>query len=215
MKNNNKFFNFQNTQNMLLKIKTPHLLKIHPNIKMNGLNNFHIQKQNLNYFNNLEIKKFKNYPQIQNYSSNGQNFFQKKENSNYYKINQLNQIKYHKIKKLRESLNKTNNEIKNYNINNEYSKTLTKYETIKKLNRSKSTLNNTKKHSKKSSLNSSHRRSKSNKRDVIKILDETIKGLTRLKTIILDENDDDDEILTYKDDDDDVQLNNNNNNNLF
>ena len=114
----NKFFNIQNTQNMLLKIKTPHLLKIHPNIKMNGLNNFHIQKQNLNYFNNLEIKKKNNYNQN---TSNGQNFFIKKEN--FIKP----QLKYHKIKKddlkkLRESLNKTNNEIKNHNLNNEYSK---------------------------------------------------------------------------------------------
>ena len=78
---------------------------------------------------------------------------------------------------------------------------ITKDETKSRMERSKSTLN-TKSISLRNNKLKVLKRSLSNKRNVLKILDDTIKGLTKLKTIILD----DEEEEEYKYDDDEVDF---------
>ena len=100
--------------------------------------------------------------------------------------------KYRKISK--EQINKFKNSIdklfknKEKKKNDTFSTTVTKDETLNKnLKRSKSTL--LKSISRRETQTRENRRTISNKSDVLQILDETIKGLKRLRTIILDDED--------------------------
>ena len=100
--------------------------------------------------------------------------------------------KYRKISK--DQINKFKNSIdkhfknKERNKNDTFLTTTTKDETLNKnLKRSKSTL--LKSISRRETQTRENRRTISNKSDVLQILDETIKGLKRLRTIILDDED--------------------------
>lgn len=73
------------------------------------------------------------------------------------------------------------------------SNSITKDETRARMERSKSTLNTKSISLRKNSKLKVLKRSLSNKRNVLQILDNTIKELNKLKTIIIDDNDEDDE----------------------
>ena len=119
-------------------------------------------------------------------------------NSDCISMNQYRKLSKEQIQRIRQL--KTMNTITHTNTLTDSS--ITKDETKSRMERSKSTLN-TKSISLRNNKLKVLKRSLSNKRNVLKILDDTIKGLTKLKTIILD---DDEEEEEYKYDDDEVDF---------
>ena len=118
-------------------------------------------------------------------------------NSDCISMNQYRKLSKEQIQRIRQL--KTMNTITHTNTLTDSS--ITKDETKSRMERSKSTLN-TKSISLRNNKLKVLKRSLSNKRNVLKILDDTIKGLTKLKTIILD----DEEEEEYKYDDDEVDF---------
>ena len=118
-------------------------------------------------------------------------------NSDCTSMNQYKKLSKEQIQRIRQ-LN-TMKTITNTNTLTD-SCSITKDETKSRMERSKSTLN-TKSISLRNNKLKVLKRSLSNKRNVLKILDDTIKGLTKLKTIILD-----DEEEEYKYDDDEIDF---------
>ena len=103
-------------------------------------------------------------------------------NSDCISMNQYRKLSKEQIQRIRQL--KTMNTITHTNTLTDSS--ITKDETKSRMERSKSTLN-TKSISLRNNKLKVLKRSLSNKRNVLKILDDTIKGLTKLKTIILDD----------------------------
>ena len=199
-----------NYQNNNIRIKTPHLLRIYNNPNQNHQRMMNIQREHFHFYKpeNYGINK-----KSKLMSSNGQkvfpihNVYKKQENlihknydnrpvkTDYNLIKDISSVgqgekKYRKIS--REQLNKFKHSIDKHfknreKTNDNFSTTMTKEETLKKnLNRSKSTLLRSISN-RKNRLKKDERKTISNKSDVLQILDETIKGLKRLRTIILDD----------------------------
>ena len=198
-----------------IKIKTPHLLRIYSNTNQNINRGMNIQREHFHFYKpeNLNLNK-----KSKLMSSNGQkiypfhglhknhdinkiiynNYDNKPIKTDYNLLKDISNIdlnekkKYRKISK--EQINKFKNSIdklfknKEKKKNDTFSTTVTKDETLNKnLKRSKSTL--LKSISRRETQTRENRRTISNKSDVLQILDETIKGLKRLRTIILDDED--------------------------
>ena len=205
----------KNIYNNRFKIKTPHLLRIYSNTNQNINRGMNIQREHFHFYKpeNLNLNK-----KSKLMSSNGQkiypfhglhknhdinkiiynNYDNKPIKTDYNLLKDISNIdlnekkKYRKISK--EQINKFKNSIdklfknKEKKKNDTFSTTVTKDETLNKnLKRSKSTL--LKSISRRETQTRENRRTISNKSDVLQILDETIKGLKRLRTIILDDED--------------------------
>ena len=205
----------KNIYNNQIKIKTPHLLRIYSNTNQNINRGMNIQREHFHFYKpeNLNLNK-----KSKLMSSNGQkiypfhglhknhdinkiiynNYDNKPIKTDYNLLKDISNIdlnekkKYRKISK--EQINKFKNSIdklfknKEKKKNDTFSTTVTKDETLNKnLKRSKSTL--LKSISRRETQTRENRRTISNKSDVLQILDETIKGLKRLRTIILDDED--------------------------
>ena len=204
----------KNIYNNQIKLKTPHLLRIYSNTNQNINRGMNIQREHFHFYKpeNLNLNK-----KSKLMSSNGQkiypfhglnknididktvykNYVNKPIKTDYNLLKEISNIelgekkKYRKISK--EQINKFKNSIDKLFKNKEKKKndtfsTITKDETLNKnLKRSKSTL--LKSISRRETQTRENRRTISNKSDVLQILDETIKGLKRLRTIILDDED--------------------------
>ena len=205
----------KNIYNNQIKIKTHHLLRIYSNTNQNINRGMNIQREHFHFYKpeNLNLNK-----KSKLMSSNGQkiypfhglhknhdinkiiynNYDNKPIKTDYNLLKDISNIdlnekkKYRKISK--EQINKFKNSIdklfknKEKKKNDTFSTTVTKDETLNKnLKRSKSTL--LKSISRRETQTRENRRTISNKSDVLQILDETIKGLKRLRTIILDDED--------------------------
>ena len=205
----------KNIYNNQIKLKTPHLLRIYSNTNQNINKGMNIQREHFHFYRpeNLNLNK-----KSKLMSSNGQkiypfhglhknhdinkiiynNYDNKPIKTDYNLLKDISNIelgekkKYRKISK--EQINKFKNSIdklfknKEKKKNDTFSTTVTKDETLNKnLKRSKSTL--LKSISRRETQTRENRRTISNKSDVLQILDETIKGLKRLRTIILDDED--------------------------
>ena len=205
----------KNIYNNQIKIKTPHLLRIYSNTNQNINRGMNIQREHFHFYKpeNLNLNK-----KSKLMSSNGQkiypfhglhknhdinkiiynNYDNKPIKTDYNLLKDISNLdlnekkKYRKISK--EQINKFKNSIdklfknKEKKKNDTFSTTVTKDETLNKnLKRSKSTL--LKSISRRETQTRENRRTISNKSDVLQILDETIKGLKRLRTIILDDED--------------------------
>jgi len=205
----------KNIYNNQIKIKTPHLLRIYSNTNQNINRGMNIQREHFHFYKpeNLNLNK-----KSKLMSSNGQkiypfhglhknhdinkiiynNYDNKPIKTDYNLLKDISNIdlnekkKYRKISK--EQINKFKNSIdklfknKEKKKNDTFSTTVTKDETLNKnLKRSKSTL--LKSISRRETQTRENRRTISNKSDVLQILDETIKVLKRLRTIILDDED--------------------------
>ena len=205
----------KNIYNNQIKIKTPHLLRIYSNTNQNINRGMNIQREHFHFYKpeNLNLNK-----KSKLMSSNGQkiypfhglhknhdinkiiynNYDNKPIKTDYNLLKDISNIDLKKKKKYRkiskEQINKFKNSIdklfknKEKKKNDTFSTTVTKDETLNKnLKRSKSTL--LKSISRRETQTRENRRTISNKSDVLQILDETIKGLKRLRTIILDDED--------------------------
>jgi hypothetical protein len=199
-----------NYQNNNIRIKTPHLLRIYNNPNQNHQRMMNIQREHFHFY---KPENYGNNKKSKLMSSNGQkvfpihNVYKKQENlinknydnrpvkTDYNLIKDISSVgqgekKYRKIS--REQLNKFKHSIDKHfknreKTNDNFSTTMTKEETLKKnLNRSKSTLLRSISN-RKNRIKKDERKTISNKSDVLQILDETIKGLKRLRTIILDD----------------------------
>ena len=205
----------KNIYNNQIKIKTPHLLRIYSNTNQNINRGMNIQREHFHFYKpeNLNLNK-----KSKLMSSNGQkiypfhglhknhdinkiiynNYDNKPIKTDYNLLKEISNIelgekkKYRKISK--DQIHKFKNSIdklfknKEKKKNDTFSTTVTKDETLNKnLKRSKSTL--LKSISRRETQTRENRRTISNKSDVLQILDETIKGLKRLRTIILDDED--------------------------
>ncbi len=199
-----------NYQNNNIRIKTPHLLRIYNNPNQNHQRMMNIQREHFHFY---KPENYGNNKKSKLMSSNGQkvfpihNVYKKQENlinknydnrpvkTDYNLIKDISSVgqgekKNRKIS--REQLNKFKHSIDKHfknreKTNDNFSTTMTKEETLKKnLNRSKSTLLRSISN-RKNRIKKDERKTISNKSDVLQILDETIKGLKRLRTIILDD----------------------------
>ncbi len=205
----------KNIYNNQIKLKTPHLLRIYSNTNQNINKGMNIQREHFHFYRpeNLNLNK-----KSKLMSSNGQkiypfhglhknldidktvykNYVNKPIKTDYNLLKEISNIelgekkKYRKISK--DQINKFKNSIdkhfknKERNKNDTFFTTTTKEETLNKnLKRSKSTL--LRSISRRETPSRENKKTLSNKSDVLQILDETIKGLKRLRTIILDDED--------------------------
>ena len=202
----------KNIYNNQIKIKTPHLLRIYSNTNQNINRGMNIQREHFHFYKpeNLNLNK-----KSKLMSSNGQkiypfhglhknhdinkiiynNYDNKPIKTDYNLLKDISNIdlnekkKYRKISK--EQINKFKNSIdkhfkKKEKKKNDTFSTITKDETLNQnLKRSKSTL--LRSISRDDTQLRENKKTLSNKSDVLQILDETIKGLKRLRTIILDD----------------------------